>query len=86
MRKFLRQMISDENGQISSKRIAGLLSILSLNVCLLVNTFYETEAPRESLIEAIALFAFGSFGLTSLDKFIQYKKKTKEDVNNTASN
>lgn len=69
----MKQFFKDENGQYSSKRLAGLLCVLALVVSLVANTFSnETIKPSEALVNAVAMFAFGALGLTSLDKF---KKK-----------
>jgi hypothetical protein len=74
MRTFLKQLLSDETGNYSSKRLAGLLCVLSLVIALLGNTFYPKSIhPSDSLVEAIALFAFGALGLTSIDKFSRKK-------------
>lgn len=75
MKKFFIQLVQDENGHYSSKRVSGLLCVLCLNVALIGNTFYPKDIhPSSSLIDAVALFAFGSLGLTSIDKFTKNKK------------
>jgi hypothetical protein len=69
----MKQFLQDENGQYSSKRLAGLLCVLALVVSLVANTFsHENVKPSEALVNAVAMFAFGALGLTSIDKF---KKK-----------
>ena len=66
----MKQFLQDENGQYSSKRLAGLLCVVGLVVSLVANTFsHETIKPSEALVNAVALFAFGALGLTSIDKF-----------------
>jgi hypothetical protein len=66
----MKQFLQDENGQYSSKRLAGLLCVLALVVSLIANTFsHETIKPSEALVNAVALFAFGALGLSSVDKF-----------------
>lgn len=82
MRKFLKEISSDETGMYSSKRISGILCVLALVTCLLVNTFYPTTAPSDALIDAVALFAFGSFGLTSLDKFTNRNSRANNNTEN----
>jgi hypothetical protein len=42
----------------------------------------ETKEPSEALVDALALFAFGSFGLTSLDKFTYRNSRVKETQEN----
>lgn len=72
MKKFIISMISDESGNISSKRVLGTICILSLVFCLIVSAFSKrTIVPSPTLIEAIAWFAFGAFGLTSVEKIFK---------------
>lgn len=75
MRTFFKELFSDETGHYSSKRVAGLLCVLALIVALVGNTFYpKSIQPSESLVDAVALLAFGALGLTSLDKFAKKKR------------
>jgi uncharacterized membrane protein YccC len=75
MRTFFKELFSDETGHYSSKRVAGLLCVLALVIALVGNTFYPKSIhPSEALVNAIALFAFGALGLTSLDKFSRKKR------------
>ena len=68
--KLLKELFVDENGTVSSKRVAGMICVLALVIALVANTFsHETIKPSDTLVNAVALFAFGAFGLTSLDKF-----------------
>jgi hypothetical protein len=57
-----RELISDESNRISSKRVAGLLCVLALVVTLVAR-------PSNELVNAVSLVAFGTLGLTSIDKF-----------------
>jgi hypothetical protein len=67
--KFL-EIIKDEKGQFSSKRVAGLLCTLTLCVTMYHNSFSPLEmAPSAVLVDAVALLAFGCLGLSSVDKF-----------------
>jgi hypothetical protein len=76
MRNFLKSMLSDENEQISSKRVAGMLCVLGLVFSLIANTFTHGDIkPSDSLVDAVALFAFGSLGLTSIDKYTKNRNK-----------
>jgi hypothetical protein len=69
MKNFLISLFSDESGEVSSKRIAGMLCIIALVISLITNT-----RPSDTLVSTLGLFAFGSFGLTSIDKFIKNRK------------
>jgi len=72
--KFL-EIIKDEKGQFSSKRVAGLLCTITLCVTMYHNSFSLVEvAPSTILVESVALLAFGALGLTSAEKF----KKTED--------
>jgi hypothetical protein len=76
MRNFFREMFTDENGIVSTKRIAGLICVLGLVTALLVDTFsHGNTKPSDILVESVALFAFGALGLTSIDKFTKNKFK-----------
>ena len=64
------QIIQDEKGQLSSKRVAGLLCTLTLCVTMYHNSFSTIEtAPSTALVDAVALLAFGCLGLSTVDKF-----------------
>lgn len=76
MKEFFKQLLSDESGNYSSKRLGGLICVLALVVSLIANTFTHGDIkPAEYLVDAVALFAFGSLGLTSIDKFTKNKSK-----------
>lgn len=76
MRDFLKSMFSDENEQISTKRVAGMLCVLGLVFSLLISTLTHGDIkPSESLVDAVALFAFGALGLTSIDKYTKNRNK-----------
>ena len=83
MINFLKQLISDEIGCVSSKRLAGLLCILTLIFGFMFNTISPSNKPSDALIDAIALFAFGSFGLTSLDKYFDKKNSKEKNTDST---
>lgn len=72
---FWKQLVSDESGNVSSKRVAGLLCVVALVASLIANTFsHESIKPSDVLVESVALFAFGALGLTSIDKYTKNKQ------------
>ncbi len=76
MKEFFKQLLSDETGNYSSKRLSGLLCVIALVISLIANTFTHNDIrPAEYLVDAVALFAFGALGLTSIDKFTKARKK-----------
>ena len=82
MRKIINWisgLFKDESGSPSSKRFVGVMSGLSLCVTLYVNSYSDGQIkPSDSLVNAVALLAFGCLGLSSVDKFTALKKDIKE--------
>ena len=81
--KFLIKLVNvfkllliDETGLISSKRFVGLMASFTLCVTMFVSLFLTKDVcPSDSLINAVALLAFGALGLSSVDKFTVMKDK-----------
>lgn len=74
MKKFIQQIFTDESGVYSSKRFVGILCSVALVTALIVDSFTEYKfAAQSSIVNAVALLAFGSLGLTSIDKWTQRK-------------
>lgn len=66
---WLGQMLRDESGNPSSKRVVGIICALTLCVSMYTNAFTEEHfAPSRDLVDAVALLAFGCLGLSSVDK------------------
>lgn len=85
MKKFISKMVSwidkllrDEKGAPSSKRIMGLVSGVSLCVALFLNVILGKPVDS-TLVNAVAALAFGTLGLSSLDKLWSYKSTNKTD-------
>ena len=73
----MKQFFCDETGQLSMKRICGLLCTIALCVTMYNNSFSdEHTAPSQVLVESVALLAFGCLGLTSVEKI--FKKNNNE--------
>jgi len=72
-------LFKDESGSPSSKRFVGIIAGLSLCVTLYVNSYSHGDIkPSDTLVNAVALLAFGCLGLSSVDKFTALKKDIKE--------
>ena len=68
----MRQFFCDESGQLSMKRICGLLCVVTLCVTMYHNSFSdEHTAPSAILVESVALLAFGCLGLTTAEKILK---------------
>jgi len=81
---WFKQLLSDERGVVSSKRLVGIICAMVLCISLYNNAFTSADMqPSDSLVDAVALLAFGCLGLTSLDKFVSARqiKKNKENEN-----
>jgi hypothetical protein len=76
---WLKSLLSDERGSVSSKRVVGIMCAIFLCITMYHNSFSDEHiAPSESLVQSVALLAFGCLGLTSIDKFT-FKGKSQED-------
>ena len=76
---FFKSLLQDEKGEVSSKRLAGLICVIFLNATLLANSFSHGDIkPAESLVNAVSLLAFGCLGLSTIDKFTKMKQDIKE--------
>jgi hypothetical protein len=73
----MTEFFKDENGNLSMKRLCGLLCVIALCVTMYHNSFSEEHtAPSAILVESVALLAFGCLGLTSAEKIFKKKNET----------
>jgi hypothetical protein len=71
----MKDILFDETGKVSMKRVCGFLCTVALCVTMYHNSFSpEDQAPSPVLVNAVALLAFGCLGLSSFDKFTAMKK------------
>jgi len=77
---WLKGVFNDEKGNPSSKRIVGLGCSVALCITMYHNSFSSVDvAPARYLVDAVALLAFGTLGLASIDKFTARRGKKKEE-------
>ena len=70
----MKQFFNDENGNLSMKRLCGLLCVIALCVTMYHNSFSEEHtAPSTILVESVALLAFCCLSLTSAEKILKKK-------------
>ena len=70
MKNFIKQILADETGSISSKRVCGIICTIMLCATLFANQFTpEHIKPSDILVECETALAFGCLGLTTIDKF-----------------
>lgn len=73
-------LFRDEKGTPSSKRAMGIICGLTLCITMYSNSFTEDHfAPSDSLVNSVALLAFGCLGLSSVDKFTKNKDSKKDN-------
>lgn len=76
---WISNLFKDERGIPSSKRFVGIVAGLSLCVALYADGFTHGDIkPSDTLVNAVAMLAFGCLGLASVDKIW-----SKRDSNNT---
>jgi len=81
LKNWIGGLFKDETGSPSSKRFVGILCALTLCVTMYHNSFSTSDiAPASSLVDAVALLAFGCLGLSSLDKFTAAKKGMQDAI------
>lgn len=76
---FFQRMLSDSrSGDISSKRVIGVVGFLALIVMMFINALYpKSIAPSHELISAIEYIVIAALFSASVDKF-SYKNDIKE--------
>ena len=70
--KWIANLLSDERGSVSTKRVIALLSALFICVTLLANSFtHQDIAPSDKLVDAVMVICIAAMGTTTIDKFSQ---------------
>ena len=71
------QAFQGQNGEISSKRIVGIIGALVLFATMIANSFSPVEvAPSPELVSAVEWVTILCLGFTSVEKFAQSKTDT----------
>jgi hypothetical protein len=71
--KWIANLLADERGSISTKRVIALLSAFFLCVTLLLNAF-KGVAISDNIVNAVMSICIAAMGSTTIDKF-----STKKD-------
>ena len=66
--KRLLEVFTGDKGEISSKRVIGVIGALILFTSLIVSTRIELH-PSKELVEAVVWVVILCLGFTSIDKF-----------------
>lgn len=68
----MKQFFCEDGGNLSMKRLCGLLCVITLCVTMYKNGFSAIDkAPSEALVYAVASLAFGCLGLTTAEKIFK---------------
>ena len=66
---WITGLFKDEKGSPSSKRFIGILCGITLCITLYANSYTHGDVkPADTLVNAVAMLAFGCLGLASVDK------------------
>jgi len=80
--KFLRELF-DDNNTINEKSVVGFIAfmmmVLSLGVDLVTGYFGKELLINEFIFDGFMVIVLGSFGIGSVDKFINAKKGSKTE-------
>jgi ABC-type uncharacterized transport system permease subunit len=85
MKQFFKSLF-DDNNTINEKSVVGFIAFFMLVVALIVDlvTGYMGTALvlNEFIFDGFMVIILGSFGIASVDKFMNKKDKHEEDKDN----
>jgi hypothetical protein len=88
MKKFFRELISDDN-DINEQAFVGVVSFFAMLFVLLIDVVTGIISKeliiKEFIFDGFMILTLGAFGITTAGRIMSLKKKTKEneEVNNT---
>ena len=84
MKKFFHDLFSDDN-HINEKSFVGFIAFLCMVIALFVNLITswlgQELVINEFIFDGFMVIVLGSFGIGSIDKFINARKGVKEPEN-----
>jgi hypothetical protein len=85
MKQFFKSLF-DDNNSINEKAVVGFIAFFMLVIALIVDlvTGYMGTALvlNEFIFDGFMVIILGSFGIASVDKFMNKKDKHEEDKDN----
>lgn len=85
MRKFFKQLFDDSNS-INEKAVVGYIAFIMLIVALIVDlatgAYGKELVINKFIFDGFLMIVLGSFGIASVDKWINKKKNKHEDDSN----
>ena len=85
MKKFFKQLL-DDNTSINEKAVVGfiafLMLVIALAVDLITGAYGNPVLINKFIFDGFMVIVLGSFGIASVDKWLNKKDKHEEDSNN----
>lgn len=82
MKKFFKELIDDKNS-INEKTLVGFISfimmVLTMTVDIITGWMGKHFLINEFIFDGFLVITLGSFGIASIDKWINKKKLEKDD-------
>jgi hypothetical protein len=82
MRKFFRELF-DDNNTINEKAVVGFIAFVMLCIALAVDlitgAYGEPLLINKFIFDGFMVLVLGSFGIASVDKWMNKKDKHEED-------
>lgn len=89
MKKFFKQLF-DDNNTINEKAVVGFIAFFMLVIALAVDlvTGYlgNPLVLNEFIFDGFMVIVLGSFGIASVDKWLNKKNKNNGEENNITNN
>ena len=89
MKKFFRELISDDNN-INEQAFVGVISFFAMVVVLLVDVvtgiFTKELIIKEFIFDGFMILTLGAFGITTAGRILSLKKKAENNNEEEESN
>jgi hypothetical protein len=89
MRKFFRELISDDN-DINEQAFVGVVSFFAMLFVLFVDVVTGIISKeliiKEFIFDGFMILTLGAFGITTAGRIMSLKKKTKENEEEETNN
>jgi cytochrome b len=89
MRKFFRELISDDNN-INEQAFVGVISFFAMVVVLLVDVvtgiFTKELIIKEFIFDGFMILTLGAFGITTAGRILSLKKKAENNNEEESNN
>ena len=81
MKKFIKDMISSKEGDVSHKRVLGSIGFLALVLTMVANSFSNVDiAPSPELVSAVEYLVMSTVFGSVLEKFAKNGRQEQDEV------